>query len=94
MQGALYVALVALALWVCARPVIAPVLSLLLEGMGDGCVGGQCGRAQVTVLLLLAFCGALLGLYMLGMVSAYFPDSQMVSSSIARGVIYHGWAAC
>lgn len=66
------------ALWVCSRPVIRPLLMVLLGG-GGGVGQRRNGSAVETSGHVLAFCGVILALYSLAMVSRHFPESQTVS---------------
>lgn len=73
------------ALWVCSRPVVAPLLGELLGGTrrrGGRSGGGGGGDSPVYA---LAFCGVLLALYALAVVSRHFPDSRAVSGRAWRG---------
>lgn len=69
----------AVSLLVCSRPVIAPLLEALLRGGGNFSGSGH-GSGTVTGLPVhvVAFCGVVLGLYLLAVVSRHFPDSRTV----------------
>lgn len=74
------------ALWVCSDAVITPLLRTFLgtggvtramvRGRGDGGTGWQ----------VTAFCGVLLGVYELGIVTTHFPDSEMVRMMHVRAI--------
>lgn len=77
MKGGVCVFFMASALWVCSGPVISPLLGVLLGKSSGFAVGGSgTGSAHV-----MAFCGVILGIYVLTMVSKHFPDSRTVSGT-------------
>lgn len=65
------------ALYVCSRPVISPLLRELLSGGGH--VASTSASSVDSPAHSLAFCGVILALYALAVVSRHFPDSRAVS---------------
>ena len=79
LQAGLCVCFMAISLFVCSRPVIAPLLVAVLTGgrstPGNGHGGGTVAGVPMHA---VAFCGVVLGLYLLAVVSRHFPDSRTV----------------
>lgn len=68
------------ALWVCSRPVITPFLRAVLgAGARGGMEWGGQQSTRVSTVHVAAFCGVILALYVVVMVSRHFPDSRTVS---------------
>ncbi|CAN0545448.1 unnamed protein product [Ectocarpus sp. 12 AP-2014] len=79
LEGGLCVFFMASALYICSRPVISPLLRELLSG------GSHVASASASSVDFpahsLAFCGVVLALYALAVVSRHFPDSRMARRS-------------
>lgn len=65
------------ALYICSRPVISPLLRKLLSGGSH--VASASASSVDSPAHSLAFCGVVLALYALAVVSRHFPDSRVVS---------------
>ncbi|CAN0553658.1 unnamed protein product, partial [Ectocarpus sp. 12 AP-2014] len=63
------------ALYICSRPVISPLLRELLSGGSH--VASASASSVDSPAHSLAFCGVVLALYALAVVSRHFPDSRM-----------------
>lgn len=76
-QAGLCVFFMAISLLVCSGPVIAPLLEAVFRG-GRGGIGHGGGTVVGVPVHAAAFCGVVLGLYLLAVVSRHFPNSQTV----------------
>ncbi|CAM9422492.1 unnamed protein product, partial [Laminaria digitata] len=78
-EAGLCVFFMAISLMVCSGPVIAPLLEAVfgggrgISGTGHGGGGGTVAGVPVHA---VAFCGVVLGLYLLAVVSRHFPNSR------------------